>query len=572
MAAADFDANEPHHTTFSDAMYVVKLAAAGEVMPKDANKDLRNEFLRTNSAKRRVVKVKAHAEVQVLRGEIDIPTYIGNLCADVGAGAIADVLVNKEALESVDRMNKMVYWMAIRLSYIEARTIANLPELVEGPVADPKSVPPLAKSEAKRIASGNHENMGHNVYWDDGWSRCSRCRLRRRPDNILFWATQPCEHGTEAAYLDNKATCVGMMGPLHPARKDRFPDGNCEDVEPPRVNKRAPEREASQREKIDFLIGKAQHSEADEPKAAEVIIDDDTRGWKSAKMGHSGAFPIGFNRDVPEWAPMTRQRAKRNVATWAANNKRTALNNRKAVNTAARSEVEDIINNEYDELPDFTGNVPFHVDASHDGIYCGGFVSCRKCGSTVAAGNKNNRMGKTCDEGVSPWLTRAAMRNPKRSADEEWPDGEPFGKQRRPFQDLNKVLNGRHPYGRKRKWPDGSVDPRPQRIDPRYCGIPGEPDRRAVIPMDQLGDQASDATFAARTTLTRRRPVDPRDEAHIGEPQRKRVQAALLDCQQKANLNNRRRLASEITVCREEGEDVVEPVRRRLRGKQPHTA
>ena len=250
MAAADFSANEPHHTTFSDAMYVVKLAAAGEIMPKDANKDLRKEFLRTNSEKRRVVKVKAHAEVQVLRGDTDIPTYIGNLCADVGAGAIAEVLVNRNALESVERMNKMVYWMAIRLSYIEARTIANLPEQIEGPVADPNSVPPLAKSEAKRIAIGNHENMGHNVFWDDGWSRCSRCRIRRRPDNILFWATKPCEHGTESAYLDNKHTSMGIIGPQHPARKGRFPDGDCEDVEPRKVKARAPERAAPQQEKM----------------------------------------------------------------------------------------------------------------------------------------------------------------------------------------------------------------------------------------------------------------------------------------------------------------------------------
>ena len=581
MAAADFSSEEPHHTTFSDAMYVVKLAASGEAMPKDANKDLRKEFLRTNKEKRRVVKVKAHAEVQVLRGEIDIPTYIGNLCADVGAGAIADVLVNKVALEDVERMNKMVYWMAIRLSYIEARTIANLPEQIEGPVADPKSVPPLAQSEAKRIASGNHENMGHNVFWDDGWSRCSRCRRRRRPDNILFWATQPCEHGTEAAYLDGNEAGRSTIGPQHPARagKGRGPDAAGKEDEPPKAKHRPPERNASHREKIDFLLGKSHPSESEDPKAGEVIIDDETRGWKSTKLGHSGAFPIGFNRDVPEMAPMTRQRAKRNTATWTANNKRTALNNRKAVNVAARSEVEDIINNEYDELPDFTGNVPFHVDASHDGIYCGGFVSCRKCGSTVAAGNKNNRIGKECDEGTSPWLTQAEMRNPKRKAEEEKEmdlvrpenNGKPCGKQRRPFQDLGRILIGRHPYGTKRKWPDGSVDPRPQRIDPRYCGIPGEPDRRAVIPMEQLGSQASDATFAARTTLTRKRPVDPRDEQHIGIPQRKRVHAALVDCQQKANLNNRRRVASEIIV-REESEDIVQPVRRRIRGKQPQPA
>ena len=276
---------------------------------------------------------------------------------------------------------------------------------------------------------------------------------------------------------------------------------------------------------------------------------------------------------------MTRQRCKRNMATWRACNKRTTLNNKKAVNSAVMSEVEDIINDEYDELPDFTGNVPFHVDSSHDGVYCGGFVSCRKCGSTVAAGNKNNRIGKECDEGASPWLTQAEMRNPKRKTDDDRErdlgrpdaDGNRCAKQRRPFQDLNRVLKGRHPYGNKRKWPDGSDHPKPQRIDPRYCGIPGEPDRRAVIPMDQLGNQASDATFAARDSLTRKRPVDPRDEERIGMPQRKRVKAALADCQHKANLNNRKRLASEIAEV-EESEDLLPPIRRRIRGKQPQTA
>ena len=78
----------------------------------------------------------------------------------------------------------------------------------------------------------------------------------------------------------------------------------------------------------------------------------------------------------------------------------------------------------------------------------------------------------------------------------------PVLEQKKPYQDLTRVLRGLNPCGAKRKCPDGSVDPRPQRIDSRFCGTAGESGKRAVIPMREFRIQAADARFCARAFLT----------------------------------------------------------------------
>ena len=91
-----------------------------------------------------------------------------------------------------------------------------------------------------------------------------------------------------------------------------------------------------------------------------------------------------------------------------------------------------------------------------------------------------------------------------------------------------------------------------------------------MIPMEQLGEQGADTKFAARWVLTRKRPVDPRDDPAIGRNQRLRIKAALDNCQHLANLSDRKR-PPEVVVDVGEGDndDTLPTAKRRLRGKQP---
>ena len=67
------------------------------------NKDVAAEFFESRKKVCQTIKkVKAPAQDRLLNGLIEPCAYIGNLCADVGAGALTNKLPNTQAWQEAD--------------------------------------------------------------------------------------------------------------------------------------------------------------------------------------------------------------------------------------------------------------------------------------------------------------------------------------------------------------------------------------------------------------------------------------------------------------------------------------
>ena len=109
-----------------DAAYVVKglqRVHKQEALRCGTNGDLWDTLIELIETKKLIVttvKVKSHAEMQVLRGEISIVHYLGNLLADAGADAAADRAVDTIGARDASQAESITFIVAKRLAAIEA--------------------------------------------------------------------------------------------------------------------------------------------------------------------------------------------------------------------------------------------------------------------------------------------------------------------------------------------------------------------------------------------------------------------------------------------------------------------
>ena len=78
-------------------------------------------------------KVKSHAEKQVLRGELSLEQYLGNLLADAGADAAAEQAVDNNVARDTSHLDAVTFLAAKRLEVIEAGLWDDNQHLVPAP-------------------------------------------------------------------------------------------------------------------------------------------------------------------------------------------------------------------------------------------------------------------------------------------------------------------------------------------------------------------------------------------------------------------------------------------------------
>ena len=82
--------------------------------------DILIELIEAKKLKVTTVKVKSHAEKQVLRSEVNLEHYLGNLLADAGADAAAERAVDTNGARDTSHVEAVTFLVAKRLAIIEA--------------------------------------------------------------------------------------------------------------------------------------------------------------------------------------------------------------------------------------------------------------------------------------------------------------------------------------------------------------------------------------------------------------------------------------------------------------------
>ena len=107
-----------------------------EALRCGTNGDLWDTFIEFIETKKLIVntfKVKSHAEMQVLRGEISIELYLGNLLTDAGADAAAERAVDTNGARDTSQAEAITFLVAKRLAVIEASLWDDKQQLVPEP-------------------------------------------------------------------------------------------------------------------------------------------------------------------------------------------------------------------------------------------------------------------------------------------------------------------------------------------------------------------------------------------------------------------------------------------------------
>ena len=195
-----------------DAAYVVKgLSGKTNQMALKAgsNGDLWTALLDLVQAKSldiHVCKVKSHAEIQVLLGEVSLEAFLGNVLADAGAEVAAENAVHSHAAQDLSQWEGITFLVARRLAVIEASLWDEGPRLVPAPAPMHQEEPPAPPEATKRILS-SIGYMGHRLHHRGNFLYCAACRRRRKSTSSRFWMKTPCD-GLSAAAQD-----VAAMSP-----------------------------------------------------------------------------------------------------------------------------------------------------------------------------------------------------------------------------------------------------------------------------------------------------------------------------------------------------------------------
>ena len=138
------------------------------------------------------MKVKAHAESDVLAGRLDVESYIQNLLADAGAGCIAESLVCSQAGKTLEQTESRAFMIAMRLAVIEAQCQENEPQLV---LVDEQNHPATVSSTQEQATQMRNEilNNGHALVVRGKFLFCRGCKKRRKVGDLTFWRNAECD-------------------------------------------------------------------------------------------------------------------------------------------------------------------------------------------------------------------------------------------------------------------------------------------------------------------------------------------------------------------------------------------
>ena len=153
----------------ADASYVVKglqQVHKQEALRCGSNGDLWDTLLELIEAKHLTVttyKVKSHAEVQVLLGDIDTEHYLGNLLADAGADAAAERAVDTLGARDASQAESITFSVARRLAAIEAALWDDKQHLVPEPPTRARITTPTL-TEASSNLGQSILAQGHKLH------------------------------------------------------------------------------------------------------------------------------------------------------------------------------------------------------------------------------------------------------------------------------------------------------------------------------------------------------------------------------------------------------------------------
>ncbi len=137
-------------------------------------------------------KVKGHAEKQILRGQVSLRDFLGNVLADAGAGAAAEAAIDTAVAQHNSLWESRAFLIAKRLAVIEASLWQDGPRLVPMPEPSRRIQPPTLPVAAS-ILQKSIDNMGHKLHNRGAFVHCSRCRRHRKAASFRFWSTTTCE-------------------------------------------------------------------------------------------------------------------------------------------------------------------------------------------------------------------------------------------------------------------------------------------------------------------------------------------------------------------------------------------
>ena len=188
--------------TLSDSLYYVKGAAdvskSADVTERK-NADLWEAWLDVQSPTHAVRKVKAHAEAEVLSGDITVRDYLQNALADAAADAYADVIIDKLAWQHVERAEGIAYLVAMRLAVLEREAREAMKDEVQVTIHPPPC--PVEEDPSMRAAEirSSIQGRGHQLCAKSQYIYCVRCRRRRKEHKMKDWLSISCTtNGSES--------------------------------------------------------------------------------------------------------------------------------------------------------------------------------------------------------------------------------------------------------------------------------------------------------------------------------------------------------------------------------------
>ena len=158
--------------------------------------------------KMKVEKIKAHAELQALRGEIGAVDFVSNSLADAAADAWASSQVNNLLVQDYEHAECAAYMIARRLAILEAERRSTMPLTVQIPKFDPDLGPIGTLQGFAEELQQRVREIGHVLLPEGRYVICQSCRMRRKAGNVQDWARKPCLARTRESVGDRDPLAV----------------------------------------------------------------------------------------------------------------------------------------------------------------------------------------------------------------------------------------------------------------------------------------------------------------------------------------------------------------------------
>ena len=357
-------------------------------------------------------KVKAHLTVDaVAKGDILLQHYIGNGCADLAAGCMAEVCQPPGSVVlHVEQTFGKAYLIALRISLIEENIKKELPSRVPVPTFTPAPVAPLA-GDLAAMHQARLRFTGHSIFKSKASFRCSRCGMLRSAKRF--------EDFLEVC----KSAAVGEAPPRPAADPDSDEDASS----------------VGQALSLTTAAPDAAQPAGEGPRHAHRAGLDDSEAESFCTEPPSDDQPPPPQEAVNQGGEdnsagdnlVSRAKAKQLRRQAAADDRAT-----RADNNRRREAAWDAVRNAIPPAPEpmagrfrEPGEPPEWVQGwlhlSHDAKLIGGAVVCARCGAmgTRQHGKSGLHNSCTADKGVNPTARRLLRGSHHPNVGAVWPDG-----------------------------------------------------------------------------------------------------------------------------------------------------